>query len=174
MKKYEFTGETKTVFSQTLYQIRALVDIEKHNVKKGDLGGWIEKENNLAQSDDAWVSGDAYVSGNAWVSGDARVYGNARVYDDAWVCGDVWEASPLYIQGTRFSFSVSTKNKIRVGCQIHTFYAWNKSWKKIASEYGLSEEEQKEYIMYFNLACDRYGKEKYKIDLEKAFREAEK
>ena len=36
------------------------------NVKKGDLGGWIEKEDNLSQEGDCWVFGDA------WVYGDAR------------------------------------------------------------------------------------------------------
>ena len=40
-------------------------------VAKGELGGYIEKEKNLSQEGDAWVSGDARVYGNAWVSGDA-------------------------------------------------------------------------------------------------------
>lgn len=48
-----------------LFRIKALVDIEEYGVKKGDLGGWIEKEDNLSQS------------GNAWIFGEARVYGDA-------------------------------------------------------------------------------------------------
>lgn len=51
---------------KTLHRIRALIAIEKWNVKKGDDGGWIEKEENLTHD------GDALVSGNAWVSGDAH------------------------------------------------------------------------------------------------------
>ena len=81
MKKYELTTETKVVFGKTLYRIRALISFG--NVEAGELGGWIEKENNLAQNGNAWVYGDAWVSGNAWVYGDARVYGNAGVYGDA-------------------------------------------------------------------------------------------
>ena len=44
MKKFEFTGETRVWCGYTLRRIRALVDIPTHCVKKGDLGGWIEKK----------------------------------------------------------------------------------------------------------------------------------
>ena len=92
MDKYEFTGETKNFCRTTLHQIRALKTFG--DVRVGELGGWIEKENNLSQdnncwvSGNAWVSGDAKVSGNAWVSGNAKVSGNAWVSDNAWVSGD--------------------------------------------------------------------------------------
>ena len=76
MKKYKFSGKTITVDDGgrkiTLHQIQALIDFS--NVRAGDVGGWIECENNLSQNGDAWVYG------NAWVYGDARVCGNARVY----------------------------------------------------------------------------------------------
>ena len=39
----------------TCYRIRALRDIPRHNVKAGDVGGWIESEYNLSQDGDAWV-----------------------------------------------------------------------------------------------------------------------
>lgn len=80
MKKYELTSNTKVWKGKTLYQIRALIDFD--DVKAGDLGGYVEREENLSHDDNAWVSG------NARVSGDARVSGNARVYGDAWVSGD--------------------------------------------------------------------------------------
>ena len=86
VKKYELTSETKVFLGKTLYRIKALVQFG--NVNAGDLGGWIEKEENLSQSGNAWVYGDARVSGNAWVYGDARVSGNARVSGDASVYGD--------------------------------------------------------------------------------------
>lgn len=85
MKKYELTTETKVVSGHTLYRIRALVAFG--NVDTGELGGWIEKESNLAQDGNAWVYGDAEVYDNAWVYGDAEVYGNARVSGDAEVYG---------------------------------------------------------------------------------------
>ena len=86
VKKYELTSETKVFLGKTLYRIKALVQFG--NVNAGDLGGWIEKEENLSQSGNAWVYGDASVYGNAWVSGNARVYGNASVYGNARVYGD--------------------------------------------------------------------------------------
>ena len=86
MKKFELTSETKVVFGRTLHRIQALISFG--NVEAGDLGGWIETEDNLAQDGNAWVCGDARVYDNAGGGGDARVYGNARVCGNAWVCGD--------------------------------------------------------------------------------------
>lgn len=63
MKKYELTDETIKIGGHTLYRIKALVDFG--NVKAGDIGGRIEKEENLAQDGNAWVSGDAWVSCDA-------------------------------------------------------------------------------------------------------------
>ena len=60
-KKYEFTGEVKSWFGRTLHQIRALVRIEKYDINPGDLGGWIEKEENLDHDGNAWVYGNAQV-----------------------------------------------------------------------------------------------------------------
>lgn len=81
MKKYEMTEETRTVNGRTLHRIRALKSFG--NVSDGDLGGWIEKEQNLSQIGNAWVSDNARVYDNAWVSGDACVSGSARVSGDA-------------------------------------------------------------------------------------------
>ena len=84
MKKYELTKETNTLVDGTvLHRIRALRDIPRYGVNAGDLGGLIEKYDNLSQDGDAWVSGDAKVSDNACVRGDALVFGNAWVYGDA-------------------------------------------------------------------------------------------
>lgn len=87
MKKYELTGETKKIevnFEEvTLHRIRAIKDFG--NVKAGDLGGWIEKEENLSQKGKAWVCGTAEVYGNAMVGCDAVVYDHAEVYGNATV-----------------------------------------------------------------------------------------
>lgn len=70
--KFEFTGETKTVMGHTLQRIRALRSFG--NVNKGDLGGWLEKEENLSHERNSWVSGGAQVFG------DARVYKQNHIY----------------------------------------------------------------------------------------------
>ena len=79
MKKYELITEVKVEFGVTLHRVRALVDIVRYGVKAGDMGGWIEKESNLDQEGDAWVSGNARVPGDAWVFGEARVSKAAHV-----------------------------------------------------------------------------------------------
>ncbi|EDQ2394488.1 polymer-forming cytoskeletal protein, partial [Salmonella enterica subsp. enterica] len=88
MKKFELVTEmTKEIFGKKLFRIRALISFG--GVNKGDLGGWVEKEENLSQKGNAWVHdnarvyGDARVYDNAQVYGDAQVYGNAQVYGDA-------------------------------------------------------------------------------------------
>ena len=82
MKKYEFTGETKEIKllfrTAVLHRIRATVSFGF--VKIGDLGGWIEKEENLSHEGKAWVCGDAEVCGDAKVWGNAEVCGDAKVF----------------------------------------------------------------------------------------------
>ena len=119
MEKYKFTGETKTIYlpfgTVTLHRIKAVVEFGL--VKVGDLGGWIEKEENLSHEENAWVYGNAKVygdakvygnaevRGNAWVCGNAKVYGNAWVYDNTWVYGnakvygDAWVCGNAKVYG---------------------------------------------------------------------------
>lgn len=81
MKKFEFTGETKTISlffrTATLHRIRAVAEFGL--VKIGDLGGWIEKEENLSHEGKAWVWGNAEVWGNAKVWGNAEVFSASHV-----------------------------------------------------------------------------------------------
>ncbi len=79
-KKYELldSDTVTTPSGRVLKRIRALVAIGTV-VASGELGGYIETEQNLDVNGDAWVSGDARVYGDALVSGNARVSG------DAWV-----------------------------------------------------------------------------------------
>ena len=102
MKKYEFTGETKQINiinrTVTLHRIKASVTFG--NIKSGDIGGWIEREENLSHDGNAWVYdnaqvhdnaqvfGNAQVHGDVWVFGNARVFGNAQVRGDAQVYGN--------------------------------------------------------------------------------------
>lgn len=122
MKKYEFTGETKQIElllrRVTLHRIRAVAEFGF--VKIGDLGGWIEKEENLSHDGDAWVCDDARVYDDARVCGDARVCDDARVYGDA----EVYSASHVLTIGpigSRNDFTTFFRNKdneitVRCGC----------------------------------------------------------
>lgn len=77
MAKYKLTKNKKEWCGITLFQIEATASFG--SVKKGELGGYIEKEANLDQEGNAWVYGNARVSGNALVSGNARVSGKLKL-----------------------------------------------------------------------------------------------
>lgn len=99
-----------------LTRIKALIDIGR-NVKAGDLGGFIEHEENLNHTDNAWVhnnaqvygnaqisgkvrvSDTALVSGNASIYGDAQVYGNAEVHGNARISGNARVSDAAWVSG---------------------------------------------------------------------------
>ncbi|WP_244591441.1 hypothetical protein [Bartonella bovis] len=105
-KKYELSEEgtlfirydSNGLYYCILHQIKALKDFG--DVKAGDLGGYVEKEDNLSHEGDCWVDdearvyknakvyGNAYVYGDALVHGNARVHGDARVYKNAQIFGN--------------------------------------------------------------------------------------
>ena len=132
MKHFKLrTDLTIEVGGKTLYRIEATKDIERFGVKAGDLGGYIEKEDNL--SGDAWVScdakvyGDSEVYGNAKVSGDARVSGDANVSGNAEVYGDTIEKENdlINITSNAASYNITiTPKHIKIGCQYHSKTAW--------------------------------------------------
>ena len=85
-KKFELTDETIEYRRRTLYRIRALKDFG--DVKKGDLGGFVEKESNLSQFGDCWVYDEAKVFDYARVYYNAKIYNNAIIFDNAEVSVD--------------------------------------------------------------------------------------
>src|SRR5574344_336217 len=95
-KKYELTEETIHVPSCTLHRIKALKDFS--DVHKGDLGGFIEKEDNLSQDGNCWIFNDAKVFDNAIVYDDALIGDGANVYDNAIICGEaqVFDYAKIY------------------------------------------------------------------------------
>ena len=144
MKKFELTTNTKIHFGKKLFQIKALINFG--NVKAGELGGYVEKEENISHEGNAWVSDNAKVYGDAWVSDDAWVYGNAKVSGDAWVSGD-GDYTTIKGFGTRYRNTTFFKCKdgnVRVvcGCFYGTIEEFRKQVKrtrsgKIAEEYLL-------------------------------------
>ena len=80
-KKYEFSEETLEIDDHILHRIVALKDFS--DVKKGELGGFVEKESNLAQEGDCWIYDDAAVYNGDVVYGDAMIWDKARIFDYA-------------------------------------------------------------------------------------------
>ncbi|WP_019224112.1 hypothetical protein [Bartonella rattaustraliani] len=89
-KKYELTNETIEVKDEfgrmtTLHRIKALISFG--DVKKGDLGGFIESEHNLSHHGGCWVGDDAKVYNAAVVWVHAKVFENAVICDEVHVNG---------------------------------------------------------------------------------------
>ena len=174
MKKFELTSEFITnIFGVKLFRIKALVGFG--NVEKGELGGYVEKEENLSHGGNAWVYGNARVYGNAEVCGDAKVcgnakvYGNARVYGDAWVygnaevCGDAWVYGNAWVYGdadyttakgfgSEYRTTTFFKQKgysigVRCGCFYGTIDEFRDKVKETHGESKLA----KEYLMLADL-----------------------
>ena len=145
MKKYELTSEFITnIYGIKLFRIKALISFG--DIEAGELGGYIEKEENLSQTGDAWVCGDAKVSGNAKVRGNAEVSGNAEVRGDAWVYGD---ADYAVIQGFGSCFRTTTffktKNKqIKVVCGC--FFGTIEEFKEKVKETHGDSKFAREYL----------------------------
>lgn len=107
-EKYELVRtDSIEVNGHTLYRIKALRDFR--DVKAGDLGGYIESEDNLSQQGPCWVYDDAKVFGNARVYGQAKVLGNAWVYGNA----NVFELAIIYDNARVYDNSI-IRGKARV------------------------------------------------------------
>ena len=85
-EKYILTNETENFNNHILHRIKALKDFG--DVKKGDLGGWVENESNLSQEGDCWVYDDAAVYSEAKVMGNAKVFDVAEITTYSSVKGD--------------------------------------------------------------------------------------
>jgi len=144
-KKYKLTNETKTYNGKVLHRIEALKDF--WDIKKGEKGGWIEKEENLSQENSCWVadyamvygkariidnafvfacakvSGNALISGDALISGGAWVHGDALISGNAWIFGDAEVSGNAFISGDAWIYK---KIKITGGYFFHTTKRLNK------------------------------------------------
>ena len=165
MKKFELTTDTKMFLGRKLFRIKALIDFG--NVKAGEKGGYIEKEENLSQCGNAWVYGDAEVygnaevCGNAWVCGNAEVCGNAKVCGNAWVYGNADYATAKgfgseYRTTTFFKLKDSNEIGVRCGC----FYGTLKEFKEKVKETHGETKKAKEYLMLADLMEYRFSEEK--------------
>ena len=161
MKKFELTSEFITnIFGTKLFRIKAL--IEFGNVKAGELGGFVEKEENLSQDGNAWVYdnarvyGDAWVYGNAWVHGDACVYGDARVCGDACVYGDAGYAT-VHGFGSEYRTTTFFKTKAGVGVKCGCFYGNLSEFRKKVVETHGETKKAKEYLMLADLMEFRFS-----------------
>jgi NDP-sugar pyrophosphorylase family protein len=113
-KKYILTNDTRVVRGKKLYRIKAIKNFD--NVKKGSLGGYIEKEENLSHAGKCWIYGDAYVLDNAMVFDNAKVYDDACIYDNA----RIYDNAVIYGNAHIFG-NVCVYNTSKVYGQAHIY-----------------------------------------------------
>lgn len=148
--KYEFTGETMDCFGYTLRQIEAIENFG--DVKKGDIGGWIETEKNLSMYGNAWVSDDARVFGNARVSGDALVFGNALVFGDARVFGQ-YDYILIGAIGSRNDATTFFRLKQGgIGVKCGCFFGTIDEFEKAVHKTHAGNEHEKAYMAAIRMA----------------------
>ena len=129
MRKFELTTDTKMFLGRKLFRIKALISFG--NVRAGDMGGYIEKEENLSQS------------GNAWVSGNAD-YATASGFGSE------------YRTTTFFKLKNSDEIGVRCGC----FYGTLKEFKEKVKETHGETKKAKEHLMLADLMEYRFSEEK--------------
>ena len=180
VKKYELVKDDYIeIKGKKLFRIVALKSFL--TVEAGDLGGYIESEQNLYQSGNAWVYDNARVYdnaliygnarvydnaliyGNAWVSGDALVYDNARVSGDARVCDNALvsgDAEIMWISKVGSELATLTVFKTKDGYNITRgcFIGTIDEFKAKVSEKDNSDESKKEYELLIPLIEYRFNK----------------
>ena len=125
-KKYELIPSDK----EGLYRVKALKCF--NDVKKGDIGGYVQGENNLSHDGNCWIYDNAVVRDNARIYnnaiiedyaavchdakiwGDARILHCAQVYGNAEVCGDavVCNSANVYHNARVFGNAIIRDNAI--------------------------------------------------------------
>lgn len=103
----------------TIYRIEALKDFS--DVNKGELGGWIEKEDNLSQIGDCWVYDNACLFNDVAVKNNARIFGNATIRHDViiWGNANIYGNATLYksvkVYGDAYVYGYATiTDKVKV------------------------------------------------------------
>jgi hypothetical protein len=84
-KKYELFQDDWAK-EMSLYRIRAIRDFD--DIKKGEIGGFVEGEHNLSHDGGCWILEPAQVVGSSHVSGNARIAGPVRLNDGIHISGD--------------------------------------------------------------------------------------
>ena len=86
-KKYKILRNDTIIYKGVkLYRIQALKSF--NDVEKGDLGGYIQKHQNLSHDGNCWVYDSAKVFGEALVEDNAEIHNQATIYGSALIAHD--------------------------------------------------------------------------------------
>ena len=86
-KKYEILIDkehTMNYYGRILHRIKALKDFGE--VKKGDIGGFVQGEHNLSHDGNCWIYDNAMCMDNAKCTDDSKMYDNSTMFDNSVMC----------------------------------------------------------------------------------------
>lgn len=106
-----------------VYRIRALTSFG--NVTVGEVGGFVQSENNLSQTGMCWVYDDSMVVDNAYVGDNAYVAENSRVACSASVTGNagvrqshIWDQSRVFENANVHNSTIDERAFVYGGARI--------------------------------------------------------
>lgn len=150
-KKYEITDIAHEEYP-FLHRVRALRDVGL-DVKAGDLGGFVERERNLSQENNAWIYDDAIAAGSAIVDQDSQLRDWAVACESAYIS-----------QG-----SVMTQNARAEGFAF--LRGANLSENALASSHAmvLNDQDHPEWSPHVSGNCAVYGTVQGRFALEESY-----
>ncbi len=164
MKYKLLENDTMRRYGRTLFRIEALKNFGK--IKKGDLGGYIESENNLSHEGIGWVFNEGIVFADGEISGGVisggeisggvirgGVISGGVIYDGE-IRGGVIRGHILQIQGSKNFVNISQPNHIQIGCIEKSFEDWKSNFLSIGAKNDYSDEQIKEYAAYIDCAIN--------------------
>ena len=103
-KKYEILMDEENTIEwkgHTLHRIRALRDFG--DIRKGDIGGFVENENNLSHKGNCWIYDDAKAMDNSIMYDNSRICDKSELHDDSEMYGDSELNNQVKLYGKLFS-----------------------------------------------------------------------
>ena len=121
MKKYEILMDEENTIrweGHILHRIRALKDFR--DIRKGDIGGYVEKECNLSHKGKCWIYDNAKAMDDSRVNSNSRMYDNSiicdngRMHDNSEMHGDsrLYDNSIMYGESKMYGNSVMCNNSV--------------------------------------------------------------
>jgi hypothetical protein len=131
--KFELTEETKNVSIPLMgsrghdkkaklvkvLRIRALKDLPEHRVKAGDLGGWLQYDNNLSHTGQCWVADDSVVTGDSKIEGSSLICGNSIIDGKCYIRGYVNIENSRLRGGVTVTGGARIRDSVLEGFPIH-------------------------------------------------------
>lgn len=132
--KYRYTDETIDVNGHTLHRIEAVRNFG--NIKKGELGGFVESHHNLCNEGTCWIYNNAMVYGRSYVIGNSRVsdnasvscmegslyiYQNAHIRENAKIRGCVYIHNNACVYGNSEVSAISLCDEVFIGDKVQIF-----------------------------------------------------